>query len=192
MNEVKSYPIYVLDDFHPYPKELRAHALDQEYEDWLGPDGEVYRRVWVGEIPGLRMLLEQAFGKIEMLGMAYRLNFNRELPNAAIHSDLGWGSHALVLYLSEGEGGTAFWEHKATGAHRIEKEDYWLFEKVCHDWNDIDKWKQHCLVEMKMNRAVIYESALFHSRYPFEAFGTDETSGRLIVVAFFNIIGSKK
>lgn len=189
MSEVMRYPIFVLDDFHPYPNELRAHALDQEFEDWLGYDGQTYKRIWRGEIPGITTFLEQAFGPIEMLGMAYRLNFNQEMPNAAVHSDMGWGTHALVLYLSEGEGGTAFWTHKKTGCSRIDPGDTWLFEQVCHDWNDEDKWEQHRLVEMKMNRAVIYESALFHSRYPFEAFGTDEKTGRLIAVAFFNIKG---
>lgn len=38
---------------------------------------------------------------------------------------------------------------------------------------------------MQLGRLVIYESALFHSRWPFEAFGTDPESGRLIAVAFF-------
>ena len=32
---------------------------------------------------------------------------------------------------------------------------------------------------------VIYDGSLFHSRWPFEAFGTGPQDGRLILVAFF-------
>ena len=124
-------------------------------------------------------------GPVEMLGMGYRLNFNGELPNAAIHSDMGWGTHAAVLYLSEGDGGTAFWRHRATGASRIDPGDVILFEHVRHDWDDAVKWDQIGLAEMKLGRCVIYESALFHSRWPFAAFGADADTGRLVGVAFF-------
>lgn len=175
----------VIDDFHPYPQALREHALHQIYEDWPGPDGEVYKRICRLEIPGIRHLVERVMGPVEMLGMAYRINHSQEKPNAAIHSDMGWGTHALVLYLSEGPSGTAFWRHRNTGTDYIAPGDVWLFEQICSDWNDESKWEQRQFVEMKMNRALIYESALFHSRYPFEAFGRDEVSGRLIVVAFF-------
>lgn len=177
--------IYVLEDFHPFPEEIREHALLAKYEDWLGPDGQVYKRISRTMVPGLLPLLEDLLGPIQMLGMGYRLNYNEEEPNAAIHSDIGWGTHALVLYLSEGPGGTAFWKHKTTGCTRIDTGDTWLFEQVNQDWNDEGKWKQCKLVEMKFNRAVIYESALFHSRYPFKAFGSTPEDGRLIAVAFF-------
>lgn len=188
MNAVMNHPIYVIDDFHPMPNELREHALCQVYEDWPGPDGQVYKRICRMEIPGIKLMLEGSLGrKVDMLGMAYRLNYNEEEPNAAIHSDLGWGTHALVMYLSDGPGGTAFWRHKKTGCTRIDPGDEWLFEQVCSEWNEPDRWEQHRLVEMKMNRAVIYESALFHSRYPFKAFGDSPETGRLIVVAFFNL-----
>ncbi|MNW03449.1 hypothetical protein D3C71_1993860 [compost metagenome] len=60
-----------------------------------------------------------------------------------------------------------------------------LFEAVRHDWDDASKWDQIALAEMKLGRCVIYESALFHSRWPFAAFGTDADTGRLVGVAFF-------
>lgn len=175
----------VLDDFLPDAAAVRAHGLAAPYEDWPGPDGEVYRRVALVDVPGLREGIERAMGPVQMLGMGYRLNFGGELPNAAIHSDLGWGTHAAVLYLSEGEGGTAFWRHKATGAHRIDAGDVELFEQVRHDWNDATRWEQCGLAEMKLGRCVIYESALFHSRWPFAAFGNTPETGRLVGVAFF-------
>lgn len=175
----------IVDDFLPDAESVREAALCAEFVDWPGPDGEVYKRIAIAEIPGLQDAIERLLGPVEMLGMGYRLNFNGELPNAAIHSDMGWGTHAAVLYLSEGEGGTAFWRHRATGAHRIDEGDMPLFEAVRHDWDDASKWDQIALAEMKLGRCVIYESALFHSRWPFAAFGTDADTGRLVGVAFF-------
>jgi len=177
--------IYILDDFHPYAEELREDALTSEYVDWQGPDGQVYKRICIKEIPLLKEMLTYLFGPLNMLGMAYRLNFDEELPNAAIHSDMGWGTHALVLYLSDGPSGTAFWTHKETGADKILPNQHELFEAVCHDWNDESKWNQDTFVCMKFNRALVYRSELFHSRYPFEAFGDSPETGRLIAVAFF-------
>lgn len=175
----------IIDDFIPYAQAVRDDGLCAEYVDWPGPDGEVYKRIAICEIPGLRAAIERAMGPVQMLGMAYRLNYGGEMPNAAVHSDLGWGTHALVLFLSEGEGGTAFWRHKATGAERIRQGDEDLWRAVRDDWNNEDAWEQVALAEMKLGRAVIYESELFHSRYPFAAFGSGPEDGRLVAVAFF-------
>jgi hypothetical protein len=178
--------VLVFDEFLPDALAVREAALRAPFVDWPGPDGEVYKRVCLTEVPGLRDALERAVGPVEMLGMGYRLNFARELPNHAVHSDLGWGTHALVLYLCEGEGGTAFWRHRATGAHRIDAGDADLLEQVRDDWNDVSAWEQRELVTLKFNRALIYPSPLFHSRWPFEAFGDGADDGRLIAVAFFS------
>ena len=176
---------FIIDNFYPYPNELRDMALEADYEDWLGPDGQIYKRISRVEIPGLVTILENLFGPIEMLGMGFRLNFNEEEPNAAIHSDLGWGTHALVLYLSDGESGTAFWDHRESQTSRIDVGQSELFEQICSEWNQEEKWKLREFVPMLFNRAIIYESALFHSRYPFKAFGDSPETGRLIAVAFF-------
>lgn len=179
----------VIDDFLAGAPAVRNEALCSEFTDWQGPDGEVYKRICIAEVPGFREGLQRAVGRVEMLGMAYRLNYGGEMPNAAIHSDMGWGTHAAVLYLSEGEGGTAFWRHKATGAIRIRPGDVDLWRRIDGDWGDASKWDQVHLCAMRFNRCVIYESELFHSRWPFEAFGADADTGRLIAVAFFTPVG---
>src|ERR1700743_3738864 len=181
----------VYHDFLPNLDEVRSLALTAPYFDHAAHDSENYKRVWIGEIPGLQKSIEDKVGPVEMLGMGYRLNYAGEMPNAAIHSDLGWGTHALVLYLNDGPGGTAFWTHRASGAQTIYVGDNDLYSKVKDDWNDESKWSQNEIVAMKINRALIYKSALFHSRYPFEAFGSTPEDGRLIAVAFFNIQETK-
>lgn len=179
--------IRIFDNFLPDAQSVRDEALSSEFIDWQGPDGEVYKRICITEVPGLQGRIEEVMGRpVHMLGMGYRLNFGGEMPNAAVHSDMGWGTYALVIYLSDGQGGTAFWRHKETGAHRIDPGDFDLFAKVNGDWNDESKWYMHQLVPMKLGRALIYESALFHSRHPFAAFGNGPEDGRLIAVAFFS------
>lgn len=177
----------VVDNFLADPDAARAGGLAAPFIDWQGMDGQIYKRVCLVDIAGVREAVELAMGgPVEMLGMGYRLNYAGELPNAAIHSDMGWGTHALVLYLSDGKGGTAFWRHLASGAHRIDPSQMDVFEAVNGDWDDASRWQQRHLVQHKFNRGVIYESALFHSRWPFAAFGTGPDDGRLIAVAFFN------
>ena len=175
--------LQVIDSF--LPASVRQEGLRASYEDWSAPDGEIYKRIAICEVPGLCDAIEAQVGAVDMLGMGYRLNFGGELPNAAIHSDMGWGTHAAVVYLSEGEGGTAFWRHKATGAERLDPGDVDLFDQIKDDWNDEMKWEMARLVEMQIGRGLIYESARFHSRYPFPAFGTGPDDGRLVAVAFF-------
>ena len=175
----------IIDDFTPIAEQLRSDALKSKFSDWQAPDGEIYRRVCITKLPGIQYRIEQAMGPVKMMGMGYRLNFNGERPNAAIHSDLGWGTHAMVLYLCDGPGGTAFWRHRATGLDTLLPGQLDEWRLVRGDWNDANAWDQTDLVDLKFNRALIYEGSRFHSRWPFEAFGSDAETGRLIVVAFF-------
>ena len=180
----QSAEIRIIEDF----LDVREHALAQEFTDYEGLDGVTYKGSCVVEVPGLRSALEKAIGPVDMLGMGYRLALEGELPNQAIHSDVGWGTHALVLYIGEGRAktGTCFWKHKSTG-HRttdtIKKQTH--LNRIIKDTDDFTKWDCEKFVMFRHNRAVIFPSSRFHSRWPFEGFGTDKYTGRLIAVAFF-------
>lgn len=181
-----------IDNFLDDPQLVRDLAINAEYEDWLGPDGQVYKRISRVINPEVmkHILLPiiDVVGPIDLLGMGFRLNYGNEIPNTTIHTDLGWGSHALVIYLNDTQedlGGTAFWTHRATGTERIDPGDVDLFEIVKNDWDNEEAWDMKEYVPMKFNRATIYESAFYHSRYPFDAFGSTPEDGRLIAVAFF-------
>ena len=176
----------IRDDFLPNAAEVRREALSARFMDYTAQDGQTYKRVLPTVVPFLKECIEAEMGgPVTMFMQGFRLNFDGERPNQAIHSDVGWGTHALVLYLCDGPGGTALWRHKATGAQRIDPGDKTLFSAVQNDWDDGTKWDRIALCPLRFNRAVIYESALFHSRWPFEAFGTGPEDGRLIAVAFF-------
>ena len=178
-------PVYVIDDFHPFPEAIREWALHQEYVDFLGPDGVLYKRVCLIEVPGVTEMLQGVLGPVHIVAMFLRLNYEGEGTSSLIHTDLGLGSHAFVLYLNDGPSGTAFWKHKETGTICLNVGDDWLYEKVCKDWDRENAWERIRYVEMKFNRLVMYESHLFHSRYPFTAFGNSPENGRLIVAGFF-------
>lgn len=180
----------VYDDFLDNPNSVRNRGLRAKYGDYAGKDGEIYKRVSSEVIEEVVDGLNKAMGRpIELLGMGYRLNYGGEMPNHAIHSDLGWGTYAAVLYLStnpSGEAnGTAFWRHN-TGSDRIKAGDTDVLKNVSEDWDNAEAWTQTNFVQAVFNRCIVYRSELFHSRWPFAAYGSGRDDGRLIVVAFFN------
>lgn len=166
-------------NFLPNPDEVRAIALASRWRDLKAFDGEVYARVANARVPGLQAALEAHMGPCLILGSGYRLNFNGEEPNHAIHVDEGWGKYALVLYLSQApeglETGTAFWRYPGEDHPEIHTD---------HP----EEWSRTYLCREEFGKAVIYPSDVYHSRYPFEAYGDCPENGRLIAVAFFNVV----
>lgn len=180
----------VYDNFLDNPQSVRNRGVRAKYGNYIGKDGEVYKRVSNETIPEVVDALNKAMGRpITLLGMGYRLNYAGEMPNHAIHADLGWGTYAAVIYLSTPPdtqySGTAFWEHH-TGHDRIKEGEAVVLKDVIADWDKPEAWEQTAFVASKFNRAAIYRSELFHSRWPFAAYGSSPDDGRLIVVAFFN------
>lgn len=177
--------VVVVDDFFPEFDRVRQHALLSEFYDWMGPENELYKRVTMLHVPGMLGKLEELFGEIRIKLSGYRLNYATEPPNQSIHADIGFGTHVAVVFLNEGPSGTAFWQHKETDAIGISVGQLDLYNAIKDDFENPDAWNQRGLVEAKANRAVIYKGNLFHSRFPFEAFGRSPEDGRLIAIAFF-------
>lgn len=180
----------VYNDFLSNPDAIRSKGVMAKYGNKLGKDGEMYKRVVDGVIPEVVDGLNHAMGRpIELLGMGFRLNYDKEMPNHAIHADLGWGTYASVLYLSTPTSGkysgTAFWQHH-TGHERVKQGEHEVLKDVLKDWDNPLAWNQTAFVPSQYNRCIIYRSELFHSRWPFTGYGTSPADGRLIVVSFFN------
>lgn len=186
MSEFNLPGVVVIDDFLPDFDRVREHAKLSHYYDWAGPDGEVYKRITMLHVPGMYDKLCESLGLVRIVMMGYRLNYEGEPPNNPIHSDLGYATHACVVYLNEGDSGTAFWRHKESQADSINYGETELFEQIQGDFANPDAWEQRMVVPTRRNRAVIYRSNLFHSRFPFEAFGSTPDDGRLIALAFFS------
>lgn len=107
-----------------------------------------------------------------------------------IHSDSKVGDirpeRALVLYISqstkEGLHGTAFWKHKELGYEMPldipnEEADRFLLEEA----NNLNNWDLHSVIGYKPNRALMYPSNYFHSKYP----NTGWKEGRMVYVMFY-------
>lgn len=189
MNEKEIPGVVVVDDFFPDFERVRQHAILSHYYDWQASDGQLYKRISMLHVPGMFDTLCEHLGLVKIAVMGYRLNYKNEPPNQSIHADLGFSTHAAVVYLNEGDSGTAFWQHKETGATEIWYGQQELFEQIKPDFENPDAWEQRLYVPTKQNRAVIYKNNLFHSRYPFEAFGNTPENGRLIAMAFFAFEG---
>jgi len=107
-----------------------------------------------------------------------------------IHADSKVGDirpeRALVLYISpstkEGLHGTAFWRHKDVGYEMPldvsnEEADRFLSDEA----NNLDNWDLHSVVGYRTNRALMYPSNYFHSKYP----NTGWKEGRMVYVMFY-------
>lgn len=182
--------LLVADNFLENFGKVRTLGLRAKYIDWDAPDGQTYKRVCPQVIPEVVDALNHLMGRpIQLYGMGFRLNYQGESPNREIHSDLGWGTHAAVIYLSEPPGGiqsgTAFWKHES-GYDRIVNGDVAALNAVEGHWDDPAHWEQTRFVSCKENSCIVYKSEIFHSRWPFSAFGSTPQDGRMTVVAFFS------
>lgn len=184
-----------IEDFLADPDAVRSAGLRAKYGDKLLKDGVVYKRVAEANIPEVIDALNRVMGRpIELEAMGFRLNFDNELPNRPIHSDSGWGTYALVLYLTPDDvllkypepTGTMLWTHTPTGTEGVKNTDIDLLVELVDDWDDTTKWTPRQLLRAKYNTASIYRTDLYHSRWPLEAFGTSPGDGRLTLVAFFS------
>jgi len=118
-----------------------------------------------------------------------RLNTGLLDNKLRIHSDrdmLGdTPSHAAVYYITEDkttENGTAFYRHKLHGEYHHED-----IEQGEEEYGDESLWERTGLVQGNANSMVTYPANRFHGRFPHKSWGKDETDGRLIWTAFFNL-----
>jgi hypothetical protein len=118
-----------------------------------------------------------------------RLNTGLLDNKQRIHSDrdiLGdTPSHAAVYYITEDkttENGTAFYRHKLYGDYLSEG-----IEQSEKEYSSKSLWERTGLVQGNANSMVTYPANRFHGRFPHKSWGKDETDGRLIWTAFFNL-----
>ena len=140
----------------------------------------------------VEMSLQSLLGfPVELVLSMMRLECKDDQPTAWIHADTVCASEfSLVGYMNESPlawGGTGFWKHNIVGHTNESFKDNEVAQRfIDRDAHTMDNWQLTDLVGYKKNRAVIFPSDRFHSRYPRESFGTCKETGRLIFVAFFN------
>jgi len=179
---------------------VREAVTAGQFATEQGPDGAMYGGISQYEVPHwYKRIGEVLDRKIKPRLSCFRLNLKGELPHSWVHSDDICAEYASVLYLNPPEqcqGGTAFWRHRALGMnHLIDREsckrsgmDADAFYRLMNrEWKDADAWEQHWFMPMQFNRFLTYPTCFFHSRFPWEGFGTGPQDGRLIWACFYDI-----
>lgn len=189
-----------IDQFASDFRAVREAVICSDFSTKRGPDGALYSGISQFEVPHWFDLLGKYLGKpITPKISAFRLNLAGELPHSWVHSDDICAQFATVLYMNTYEqckGGTAFWRHKDLGIDRlptrdalrsmgIDDEDF--YQRIPEHWKQLELWEQTELISMYPNRLITYPTSLFHSRYPFEGFGTGPADGRLIWICFYDL-----
>lgn len=150
--------------------------------------GEEYTGVGECALP-VKPSLERLIGRPVSIKFSHIRLGTKDTPlTHYIHRDLGGAKYTLVAYLSEPNciTGTAFWTHKSTGID-VANPQLPGIETALQEIDDEDKWKMNLLVGSKLNRAVIFNSQLFHSRYPKDLqISIDDP--RIVVSTFFDIL----
>jgi hypothetical protein len=193
-------PHQIVDGFLEAPGAYRLKALTSEFYDIKGPDGGVYKNIHVRPTTEHKANIEAAIGRpIEQDYSFLRYAVAGTPLNHLIHADSGLAPFACVLYLNPDDqipegSGTGFYQHKKLGYQRVPtehevrsqgKSPKRVWETLEASWNDATAWTETGRVQMKYNRAVIFETTNFHSRLPWAAFGSCIGDARLIFVSFF-------
>jgi hypothetical protein len=153
-------------------------------------------RVVVEEVMAV---VEEVVGGPSVLTTAVaRCSTETEDAQMRIHTDAGMGcSHAWVWYgtnppeervpFFDGYG-TAFFAHRDHGLSfrgtRAEHD-----RLLVEDAGDLACWQMRGLIPMQQNRVAVYPSDRFHSRYPFEGWGTSSRDGRVVIAGFITVGG---
>src|SRR6185312_11812343 len=190
----------MFENFAPDADQVRAAVISSEFTTQTGPDGAQYTGISQYQVPQWYERLSSLLGqKISPKISCFRMNLAGELPHSWVHSDDICAQFASVLYLNPPEqckGGTAFWRHKEINIDRLPSKDQLLsaninadefYSNMDQEWKVLESWEQTNFVPMKWNRFITYPTCLFHSRYPFEGFGTGPQDGRLIWICFYDL-----
>lgn len=182
--------IKVKDDFLPNHQEVVEAIKNTTFGDHTH-NGKNYTGVGQVSIP-VKALMEEVLGiKVIIKDSHLRLGNKKTPLTHYIHADSPEAEYAMVLHLTTPacKSGTAFWEHKYTGLSNLPKQyGKALFDLIDQDtWNE-NKWNLTDFVESKANRAVFFDSSLFHSRWPKHLPIEENETPRLVFVAFFDVI----
>lgn len=189
------------DDFAADAEAVREAVVRGQFSEETGPDGAKYTGISQYSVPHwFEAIAARRKKQIAPRLSCFRLNLAGELPHSWVHSDDICAKYASVLYLNTPEqcaGGTAFWSHVNLKLDHLPSRENLeavglnaagFYKQMDKDWKELQLWKQTRLVPMRWNRFITYPTCLFHSRYPFEGFGSGPRDGRLIWICFYDLV----
>lgn len=179
----------IADNFLSFYDELKEYSLISNFEDEVNTvDGAVYPEI-CKEIPRniereMIRRLKYAVGNVSDYKMFLRRSPKGvSVPHVA-HTDNSMGKYSAMLYLNEGEHGTAFLKHIETGIMYAPGDQEYV-DMMSKDQNDLEKWQVMGGVQMKENRCAIFDAGYFHCATPVGGFGEGEES-RCVLTCFFD------
>lgn len=193
-------PAVVVENFAADALAVREAVIAGSFDTKQGPDGADYTGISDYPVEHWYERIGEVLGKPIVPRLScFRLNLQGELPHSWVHSDDICAQFASVLYMNTAEqcaGGTAFWKHRALGvSYLLSREELAargmdadaFYRLMNREWKDADAWQQTGFLPMQWNRFLTYPTCFFHSRYPFEGFGTGPQDGRLIWACFYDL-----
>lgn len=181
-----------IDDFLEDFDTLDRFKDECEYKDEVNPaDGVVYPLI-CKDLP-LSIINDVMFNithRVLLREPVAPLCFLRKSPKGMpvphkFHTDNSMGQYSLMLYLQDNDNaGTGFAAHKETGIYQAPKDDD-LLRITIKDCNDDSKWQIYKKAKMEKNRAVLFDSSLFHVALPIGGFGNG-TESRTVFTCFFS------
>lgn len=203
-------PVVVVDDFHPDPDGLRQAALSADFQRrapyYPGVQAPADPAHLLPVMPVVGEVLNTVFGGRggQLVQCAYSLVTTPDAQLQPIqrlpHIDTpDPGRIALLHYLSDDSlGGTAFYQHRATGLDALTPETFETYRlalesegmpKAGYMRGADARFAMIHHVPARPNRAVIYRSRLLHSGMIPEgaALSADPATGRLTLNSFFQL-----
>lgn len=194
---------HTLDSFLPDPDIMLQSCLTSGFGKWrpnkgdMGPDYFDGVNFYGDHARAVRMITAAFKQPVYPNKMFFRVTTTKTDP-AVVHSDRWTGDVTCLVYLSKHEdSGTEFYRHKPTGLFALPPIEYLvanpaLFDQLKKDCSgrDPDVWEKIGAVEARWNRAIFFPSPIFHCRYPYTGFGTEEADGRIIWGCHFMLEGS--
>jgi hypothetical protein len=192
--------LLLVDNFAEDIQSVRETVVTGEFSTETGPDGFPYTGINKHQVPHWFDLISKAieYPIVPRLSF-FRLNLAGELPHSWVHSDGICARFAGICYLNlplQCRGGTAFWRHTGLQIDDMPSQESmqagggnpeWFCAMMNREWRDLTFWEQRDFISMKFNRFISYPTSRFHSRYPFEGFGTEPNDGRLVWTCFYDL-----
>ena len=172
-----------------YPQ-LKAHSKTCEFGDVENPiDGVVYPHICLDVPQDVVDELYWFLGAVISRKIKDPLTFMRMSPKGAaaphkFHNDSSHGKYSMMLYLEDNDdAGTGLAQHKKTEAIRPAND---ILQEVIRDQNLDEEWFVYKVAKMRENRAVIFDSSLFHVALPIGGYGEKQEDSRIVLTTFFS------
>ncbi len=184
----------IIDDFLPSFEALRKFCDTAVFSDVLNPfDGVVYPYICTDIPENIKQEIYSALCEVKQAPIIRPTLFMRLSPEGApcphrVHSDAAMGDFSLMLYLNRQEdcaGGTSMVSHVDTGIG-YNPALAAFSDIVVADQNNDEAWMVRGMVEMKPNRALIFDAATLHRAEPVGGFGHTNETARLVLTCFFS------